>query len=49
MTKQLIIDHQNKIEEHQEITIVDFANEFIGGGVLRRGSTQEEALFLSFP
>ncbi len=28
---------------------VDFANEYVGGGVLGRGSVQEELLFLKHP
>lgn len=35
------------MEDHEEVVIVDFANEYIGGGALRRGNTQEEILFLT--
>jgi len=38
MSKQLIIDHINKMEDHEKTVVVDFANAFIGGGSLRKGN-----------
>lgn len=49
MSKRIIIDYTNKIEDQPESTIVNFANSFIGGGSLNRGSAQEEILFLMYP
>lgn len=36
-------------EYYKEAILVDFANKNIGGGVLNRGSVQEEILFCVFP
>eukprot|EP00762_Andalucia_godoyi_P008037 ANDGO_03483.mRNA.1 Poly(ADP-ribose) glycohydrolase len=33
----------------QGMAVVDFANEYIGGGTLSRGAVQEEIIFLTFP
>jgi poly(ADP-ribose) glycohydrolase len=35
--------------EHSDMTVVDFANAYIGGGSLTKGSAQEEILFLIYP
>lgn len=35
--------------DHDDITVVDFANAFIGGGALTKGTAQEEILFLIYP
>ena len=39
----------SKIEEIEKGIKVDFANKFIGGGVLRKGCVQEEILFTIYP
>ncbi|CAD8178691.1 unnamed protein product [Paramecium octaurelia] len=38
-----------KIEEQQNCILVDFANKYVGGGVLRNGCVQEEILFTIMP
>eukprot|EP01135_Chromosphaera_perkinsii_P005850 Nk52_evm10s368 gene=Nk52_evmTU10s368 len=41
---------EGKIEDEGcEYVMLDFANKFIGGGVLSRGSVQEEILFMIYP
>ena len=49
MVKEVEIDHVTKIEDQKLSTIVDFANKYIGGGVLKGGCVQEEILFFIFP
>ncbi len=49
MSKRIVVDHSSKLEDHENVVIVNFANAFIGGGSLRNGSSQEEILFLIFP
>eukprot|EP00347_Sterkiella_histriomuscorum_P020901 403336027 len=49
MQKQITIEHIKRIEDHDDVTICDFANSFIGGGALGNGLAQEEILFLIFP
>lgn len=49
MSKQIYIDYSSKIEDHKDATFVDFANKYIGGGILGTGATQEEILFLIHP
>ena len=44
-----VIDDTSKMEDHGDAQIVDFANHYLGGGVLSYGSTQEEILFLTHP
>lgn len=41
--------HEGKIEDSGAEYLVDFANKYIGGGVLRSGSVQEEILFMICP
>ena len=38
LSKRIHIDHNSRMEDHEEINIVNFANSFIGGGSLRKGS-----------
>jgi poly(ADP-ribose) glycohydrolase len=49
LTKRMEVKHGITIEDTPDSTIVDFANKFIGGGSLDRGSVQEEILFLIYP
>ena len=44
-----VIDNKSKMEDQLDAQIVDFANHYLGGGVLSYGSTQEEILFLTHP
>lgn len=43
------IDDKSRMEDQSDSVVVDFANKFIGGGVLTYGTTQEEILFLTHP
>ncbi|CAI2360736.1 unnamed protein product [Moneuplotes crassus] len=36
-------------KEDQRVILTNFANRFLGGGVMRKGAVQEEILFLRFP
>ena len=48
--KKLFSDKQKKIEDFDDSFLkVDFANQFIGGGVLNYGCVQEEILFSIYP
>jgi poly(ADP-ribose) glycohydrolase len=47
--KKIIIESQGKIEDSSALLHVDFANQYIGGGVLNGGRVQEEILFLNKP
>lgn len=49
LSKQLIINHLSKMEDHEQVVVVDFANKSIGGGSLKKGAVQEEILFLIYP
>ncbi|XP_052739687.1 poly(ADP-ribose) glycohydrolase [Bicyclus anynana] len=48
-TVPLFVDAETLIEDAEGCIQVDFANKFIGGGVLRRGAVQEEIRFVSNP
>ena len=37
------------VEDNEGTLMVDFANRYIGGGVMRKGSVQEEILFIIYP
>jgi poly(ADP-ribose) glycohydrolase len=43
------IDEAGVIENNEDTIMVDFANEYIGGGCMGPGCVQEEILFLIFP
>jgi len=45
----LIVNSTKKIEDNEMTLQVDFANSFVGGGVLGHGLVQEEILFLISP
>ncbi len=49
LTKQFVVDHISRMEDHDGSIVVDFANKFIGGGALSRGAVQEEIMFLIYP
>ena len=49
LSKRLTVDHLARMEDHDDTVVIDFANAFIGGGALKRGSAQEEILFLIYP
>nr|XP_026483211.1 poly(ADP-ribose) glycohydrolase-like [Vanessa tameamea] len=46
---KLFVDSDTLIEDASGCIQVDFANKYIGGGVLRRGAVQEEIRFVSNP
>lgn len=43
--KDVFIDNTLNIEDYKEGIHCDFANEYIGGGVLSFGNVQEEIMF----
>jgi hypothetical protein len=46
---KMTIDNEKAMEDIDESILIDFANKRIGGGVLRRGITQEEIMFIVRP
>jgi poly(ADP-ribose) glycohydrolase len=44
-----VVIHDGGIEDFYGAIKVDFANKFIGGGVLRHGKVQEEIMFINRP
>ncbi len=49
---EVIVDNISKIEDYaarNDSIMIDFANEYIGGGTLNWGCVQEELLFLIYP
>lgn len=46
---QVSVKENGKIEDSKDSAWVDFANKYIGGGVLGSGFLQEEKLFMSYP
>ncbi|KAG8348649.1 putative poly(ADP-ribose) glycohydrolase [Trypanosoma vivax] len=47
--QSIYLSHEGKIEENSGCLQVDFANKFIGGGVLQSGCLQEEIRFVTCP
>ena len=49
--KDLTVDKESKIEDYtgHKALMVDFANEYIGGGASSFGNVQEEILFCIYP
>lgn len=47
--RPVVVDTKGKIEDCPDSISVDFANKFLGGGVLEHGAVQEEILFLLLP
>jgi len=45
----LKIQPTGKIEETQGAIEIDFANKFLGGGVIKKGTAQEEIMFITSP
>ena len=45
----MTIEHHKKIEDIEAGIHADFANKYIGGGVLRTGCVQEEIMFVVQP
>ena len=43
------IHYEGRIEEAKDCLMVNFANEYIGGGCMQHGRVQEEILFLIYP
>lgn len=43
------IINELSIEDHTQVSQVDFANKFLGGGVLNHGMVQEEIMLLNAP
>ncbi|GMR49239.1 hypothetical protein PMAYCL1PPCAC_19434, partial [Pristionchus mayeri] len=46
---EFLVTSEGLIEEMEGCLQVDFANEFIGGGVMKRGAVQEEIRFMCCP
>lgn len=46
---KLIKSDEKRIEDSLKTVKIDFANEFLGGGVLSKGAVQEEILLLIYP
>lgn len=44
-----VLVHDGSIEDAPHLIRVDFANKYIGGGVLSHGAVQEEILFVLYP
>jgi len=49
LTDQIKIDPKGKIDKLPNCEMVDFAGRKLGGGIMNKGATQEEILFLNFP
>jgi len=49
MLCEVEIREEGKIEEAENTLMIDFANKYIGGGVMDSGMVQEEILFLVYP
>jgi len=47
--REVVVDEKGKIEDCPNSIAVDFANKYLGGGVLEYGAVQEEILFLLSP
>lgn len=47
--REVKIKPKGYVEEEEGALITDFANRYIGGGVMNRGYVQEEMLFLDYP
>lgn len=46
----IVVESNRSIEDYSEnVTMIDFANQFIGGGVLGYGNVQEEIMFTIYP
>ena len=43
------IKSQGSVEDEENALVVDFANKYLGGGVMGRGYVQEEVLFVDYP
>lgn len=48
---EVVVDSGKKIEDYagSDSLMIDFANEYIGGGTLNWGCVQEELIFLIYP
>lgn len=46
---QVTIKTQGYVEDEDKALITDFANKYLGGGVMNRGFVQEEVLFVEYP
>ena len=49
LDRRFHVSSHGSIEDQSGMLQVDFANEHVGGGVLERGSVQEELFFLKCP
>ena len=49
LLQEIEIDCEHKIEDAKDSVEVDFANRFLGGGVLGKGAVQEEIQFITRP
>eukprot|EP01017_Pseudomicrothorax_dubius_P050145 TRINITY_DN9442_c0_g3_i1.p1 TRINITY_DN9442_c0_g3~~TRINITY_DN9442_c0_g3_i1.p1 ORF type:complete len:522 (+),score=55.27 TRINITY_DN9442_c0_g3_i1:24-1589(+) len=47
--RRVEIHDEGKLEDRRDCYLIDFANKFIGGGVLFSGCVQEEVLFVTHP
>ncbi|CAG9326326.1 unnamed protein product [Blepharisma stoltei] len=45
MSNLIIIEEQNSMEDYRDKLMIDFANAYIGGGILSTGCVQEEIMF----
>jgi poly(ADP-ribose) glycohydrolase len=45
----LVIRKEGSIDDATDSTMIDFANEYLGGGVLQMGCAQEEIIFITHP
>ena len=47
--RKISIETQSDIEKHNDKMKVSFANRYIGGGALGKGSVQQEIMFATHP